>query len=110
MRRRPEAARILAMHPPDLAVSIDKLACFLCGWLGGPKRYGEKYGSIRLPQAHQHLPIHPVDRDEWLTCMEIAIAQQPYAADFRDYLLAQLRVPAERVLRVCSEAQSQPPR
>jgi hemoglobin len=30
-----EAAHIRAMHPANLTVSIDKLACFLSGWLGG---------------------------------------------------------------------------
>ena len=53
----PEARRIRRLHPPDLEVSIDKLARFLCGWTGGPKRYSEKYGPIRIPVAHQHLPV-----------------------------------------------------
>ena len=29
-------ATIYEMHPDDKAVSRDKLARFLCGWLGGP--------------------------------------------------------------------------
>jgi hemoglobin len=100
MRRRPEAARILRLHPKDLSTSIDKLARFLCGWMGGPKRFQEKYGRIVIPLAHQHLPIGPAERDAWLACMEAAIAAQPYAEDFKAYLLAQLRIPAERVMEV----------
>jgi hemoglobin len=100
MRRRPDAAHILRMHPKDLRVSIDKLARFLCGWMGGPNRFREKYGRIVIPLAHQHLPIGPAERDAWLGCMEAAIAAQPYAQDFKAYLLAQLRIPAERVMEV----------
>ena len=91
------AKRIRRMHPADLAVSRDKLARFLCGWLGGPKRYREKYGPISIPNDHAHLPIDAAERDAWLLCMEQAIAQQGFQGDFAVYLLEQLRVPAERV-------------
>lgn len=97
----PEARTIRAMHPADLAESRDKLARFLCAWLGGPRRYAEKYGSIHIPGAHQHLAIGDAERDAWLLCMEQAIARQPYAPAFAGYLLRQLRVPAERVRQIC---------
>lgn len=91
----PEAATIRAMHPADLALAADKLHRFLCGWLGGPKLYGEKYGSIHIPSAHAHLAIGAAERDAWLLCMERALAQQDYPQDFRDYLLRELFRPAE---------------
>lgn len=92
-----EAARgIRDMHAEDLEVSRDKLALFLCGWLGGPKLYSAKYKSIGIPRAHAHLDIGVGERDAWLLCMEKAIAKQPYAEDFKEYLLVQLAVPAER--------------
>lgn len=97
METLPEARDIRAMHPADLGVSRDKLARFLCGWLNGPKRYQEKYGSISIPGAHAHLAIGTRERDAWLACMAAALAQQPCAPGFRDYLLRQLAVPAERV-------------
>ena len=53
----PEAETIRHMHPEDLTVSRDKLARFLCGWLGGPRRYQEKYGSIRIPMVHARFDI-----------------------------------------------------
>ena len=93
----PQAEEIRRMHPDDLAVSKDKLARFLCGWLGGPKRYHEAYGPIRIPAAHAHLPIGAAERDAWLECMRRAIDEQPYAEAFKAYLLQQLAVPAERV-------------
>lgn len=90
------------MHPDDNAMSRDKLARFLCGWLGGPKLYQQKYGSIGIPRAHGHLPIAHAERDQWLTCMQESIDEQPYSAEFREYLLTQLRVPAEGVRRRCA--------
>ncbi len=99
----PEAKRIRDLHPLDLSTSIDKLARFLCGWTGGPKRYAEKYGPIRIPVAHQHLPVGAAERDAWLLCMERALEQQPYPEDLKRYLLEQLFVPAERIRVVVAE-------
>ncbi len=96
----PEARELLDMHPKDIDVSIDKLARFLCGWLGGPKLYREKYGKINIPQAHQHLPVTQENHDAWLTCMDQAIDQQDYPKDFSSYLKTQLRVPANRILEL----------
>lgn len=92
----PDARKIRDMHPQDLDESRDKLARFLTGWLGGPKLFSEKYGPIRIPVAHRHLSIGPAERDAWLLCMKVAADQQPYADDFKTYLLQQLYVPAER--------------
>ncbi len=50
-------ATIYALHPEHKDASRDKLARFLCGWLGGPKLYNEKYGAIGIPRVHAHLSI-----------------------------------------------------
>lgn len=55
MEALPEATRIRDMHPEDLAESRDKLTRFMCGWLGGPPMYREKYGLVSIPPAHAHL-------------------------------------------------------
>jgi hemoglobin len=94
-------APIYNMHPDDKEVSRDKLALFLCGWLGGPKLYNEKYGAIGIPRVHAHLAIATAERDQWLTCMGETVALQPFAADFKTYLMEQLYVPAEAVRRRC---------
>lgn len=94
---RTDARGIRAMHAPDLEVSRDKLWRFLCGWLNGPKRYQEKYGAISIPRSHAHLMIGSAERDTWLACMREALAAQPYAQEFREYLLRELAKPAERV-------------
>ena len=93
-----EARDIRRMHPRDLSESRDKLTRFLCGWLGGPRLFAEKYGEIRIPLAHAHLRVGASERDAWLACMRHAIARQGYEPVFATYLLEQLRVPAERVV------------
>ena len=96
MEQLPKAKEIRDLHPDDLTQSRDKLARFLCGWLGGPKLYREKYGPIRIPSAHTHLNIGSKQRDAWLACMQRALEKQPYAESFKAYLIEQLAVPAER--------------
>ena len=98
MAEQPFAQRIFEMHPDDIAISIDKLARFLCGWMGGPKRYSEKYGGIAIPPAHKHLPIGEPEMNAWLACMEEAIDRQDYPAEFKQYLITQLAVPAGRIV------------
>ena len=93
-----EAKKIRNMHTSDLSDSRKKLTYFLSGWLGGPKLYAENYGSINIPLAHKHLFVGIEESEAWLYCMQQAIAEQPYEAKFKTYLLQQLRVPAERIL------------
>ncbi len=100
MSELPEASRIRRMHSKDLTVSRDKLTRFLCGWLGGPKLFSAKYGPIKIPAAHVHLDIGEPEHDAWLTCMQQAIALQPFEPSFATYLLEQLRVPAGRIVTV----------
>ncbi len=97
----PRFVTIHDLHPAAQDVSRDKLARFLCGWLGGPKLYNKKYGAIGIPKVHAHLEIAIAERDQWLTCMSESIDQQPFAADFKGYLMEQLYVPAEAVRRRC---------
>lgn len=94
------AKTILHMHPDDLDISRDKLALFLCGWLGGPRLFKQKYGTIHLPIAHKHLMVDAAARDAWLHCMSLALEQQDYDTDFKAYMLAQLKVPAQRIHKV----------
>ena len=91
----PEAATIRAMHKEDLSELEDKLSLFLCGWLGGPIRYRDKYGPIVIPQAHAHLDIGPEERDAWLQCMQVALDQQEYTPEFKTYMMQSLWMPAE---------------
>ena len=107
MATRAIARDIRAMHAADLSVSCDKLSTFLCAWLGGPRLYQAKYGSISIPGVHAHLAVDGAARDAWLTIMAEAVAEQAWAADFKHYLLAQLAVPAERVRAVCEGSRTE---
>ena len=99
MNELPQAAQLRSLHGEDLSVVQDKLACFLSGWLGGPRFFSEKYGPISIPSFHAKWPIGEELSNAWLTCMEQAIAEQPYTPEFAEYLLRQLRVPAERIVQ-----------
>lgn len=92
-----EARGIRQMHEEDLTIVKDKLTRFLCGWLGGPKRYHEKYGAISIPLSHKMFEIGAVERDAWLLCMERAVQAQPFSEEFKTYFMKVIRVPAERV-------------
>ncbi|MBD9417374.1 group II truncated hemoglobin [Pseudomonas sp. PDM16] len=94
----PMAAEVRAMHPASLELSRDKLTCFLSGWLGGPKLFSEKYGSISIPTFHAQWPIGPEQAEVWLACMVRAVACQDYTPDFTEYLMAQLHAPAQRIV------------
>lgn len=96
MAELPQAKIIHQMHGDNINILRDKLARFLCGWLGGPKLFREKYGPIQIPKAHNHLEIGIEERDAWLKCMEQALAQQPYAEEFKQYMLKELFRPADR--------------
>ena len=97
----PKYATIYHWHPEDKEMARDKLALFLCGWMGGPKPFIEKYGSIRIPEVHKHLAITALERDLWLDCMARALAEQDYPSALFEYLLQQLSIPAERVRQAC---------
>jgi hemoglobin len=96
----PEARIIRNMHPKDLTESRKKLTYFLCGVLGGPSLFIEHYGGVNLPDFHRQFPIGTSERDAWMLCMRHAIAVQPYEASFKEYLLARLWIPAERIRMV----------
>jgi hemoglobin len=98
------AVCVRRLYPQDLSDSRERLAAFLSGWLGGPRRYAEKFGSINIPQLHTRWAVGEAERDAWLACMALAIARQRYTTDFSSYLLAQLRVPAERIVQAGQQA------
>lgn len=97
MASNPDYQTIWSMHPEDKSQTRDKLARFLCGWMGGPRLYQEKYGPISIPLVHAHLKITAIERDQWLECMALALERQAYEPKFIEYLLKQLSVPADRI-------------
>ena len=82
----PEAAQIRALHPKILKQSREKLFMFLSGWSGGPSLYIEKYGHPRLRQRHMPFPIGKAERDQWLWCMDKALAESLFDPQLIEYL------------------------
>jgi hemoglobin len=71
----PAYAGIRALHPGALDGSRDKLNWFLCGWLGGPDLYVERFGHPRLRARHLPYAIGIRERDQWLACMQQAMTE-----------------------------------
>jgi len=69
----PAFAGIRALHPTSLEGSRDKLYWFLCGWLGGPNHYIERFGHPRLRARHLPYAIGIAERDQWMACMVLAM-------------------------------------
>lgn len=83
----PEFAALRAMHPTPLDGSRDKLYWFLCGWLGGPDMYVERFGHPRLRARHLPFAIASAERDQWLRCMAWAMQDCGVAEGLRERLM-----------------------
>ena len=71
----PGYGELRALHPTHLDGSRDKLFWFLCGWLGGPQHFVERFGHPRLRARHLPFPIGIKERDQWLACMDQAMSE-----------------------------------
>lgn len=91
----PEARTIRAMHAGELEPMIDKLTTFLVGWMGGPRRYTERFGPVIIPAAHKAFAIGQSERDAWLLCFETALAQEPIAPEWREAIMQPMRAMAQ---------------
>jgi hemoglobin len=72
----PAYTQLRAVHPPTLDAARDKLFWFLCGWLGGPDHYVQRFGHPRLRARHLPYAIGIVERDQWMACMLQAMQEQ----------------------------------
>jgi hemoglobin len=82
----PEAAGIRAIHQADLSSAKDKLFKFLTGWLGGPNLFIEEFGHPMLRARHLPFAISESERDQWMLCMNKAIADTPMDANLETNL------------------------
>lgn len=89
----PAFAQLRRMHARDLAPMKEKLAEYLTGWMGGPPLYAQKYGTVCMTDPHEPYHIGPEERDQWLACMDRALAQ----IDASEELVAMLKTPLFRV-------------
>ena len=71
----PEAYAIRKLHQADLSSAEEKLFMFLCGWLGGPQLYVEKYGHPKLRARHLPFAIASEEAGQWMLCIRTAMAE-----------------------------------
>lgn len=93
----PEAATIRALHARSLKASREKLHLYLTGWTGGPPTYVERYGHPRLRMRHFPFQISSRERDEWLWCMDRALAEQEMPDEVRAHLRERLHALADHM-------------
>jgi hemoglobin len=82
----PAFAGIRALHPGTLEGSRDKLHWFLCGWLGGPNHYIERFGHPMLRARHLPYAIAESERDQWMACMWAAMQDEALEPAFAEKL------------------------
>ena len=71
----PRYAQLRASHGTALESAREKLFWFLCGWMGGPQHYTERFGHPRLRMRHMPFSIGVAERDQWLACMDQAMQE-----------------------------------
>ncbi len=76
----PAYALLRSVHGNTLENARQRLFWFLCGWMGGPQHYTERYGhpmlrARHLPQSIGGHTIGRAERDQWLACMDQAMAE-----------------------------------
>ena len=86
----PVYAGIRRLHAPNLATTRDKLFWFMCGWLGGPQYYVERFGHPMLRARHLPFAIGSAERDQWMSCMKRAMAETGVDAALQAQLAASL--------------------
>ena len=86
MELEPGYAKLRAMHPSDMGGSRDKLFWFLCGWLGGPDHYQQRFGHPRLRARHLPFAIGIAERDQWMACMRQAMQECQLDPELRQRL------------------------
>ena len=71
----PGYAALRAAHGSTLDEARQKLFWFLCGWLGGPQHYTDRFGHPMLRARHLPFSIGQIERDQWLACMDQAMQE-----------------------------------
>jgi hemoglobin len=79
----PGYTALRAVHGPDLDSARQKLFWFLCGWMGGPQHFVERFGHPRLRARHMPFKIGILERDQWLACMGQAMEEVGLPEDLR---------------------------
>jgi hemoglobin len=79
----PAYAVLRDVHGSELSNARERLFWFLCGWMGGPQHYTERFGHPKLRMRHMPFSIGIVERDQWLACMDQAMGETGVDDDLR---------------------------
>lgn len=71
----PKYEDLRASHGTELERARQNLFWFLCGWLGGPQHYTDRFGHPRLRMRHMPFRIGVKERDQWVACMDQAMGE-----------------------------------
>jgi hemoglobin len=82
----PAYRELRAVHGNTLESAREKLYLFLCGWLGGPPLYTDRYGHPMLRARHLPFAIGELERDQWMACMVQAMEETEVPQGLRDHL------------------------
>ena len=82
----PAYKELRAAHGTELTQAREKLFMFLCGWLGGPSYYTDQFGHPRLRMRHMPFAIGIKERDQWVLCMDQAMAETDVPIELRERL------------------------
>ena len=82
----PGYKELRAAHGSELTRARQHLFWFLCGWLGGPQHYTDRFGHPRLRMRHMPFKIGIQERDQWLACMDQAMGEVGVPVDLRQRL------------------------
>ena len=86
MELEPAYTELRAVHGSTLDDARQKLFWFLCGWLGGPDHYQQRFGHPRLRQRHMPFAIGIKERNQWVACMDQAMGECAVPHDLRTRL------------------------
>jgi hemoglobin len=94
MEANPAFAPLRKIHADDLGPMRARLTDWLIGWMGGPVVYPERQpGRPCVVSAHAPFRIDAALADQWLACMQLALAEREMPEDWRrqtDHAFARL--------------------
>ena len=63
----------------------------MSGFMGGRQHYRERHGHMDVKEIHAHVPIRQEDAENWLICMDRALAAEGHSGPHIDKLRTVLR-------------------
>lgn len=89
----PEGSNLRRLHARGhgIAHARTEQFDFLSGFMGGRRYYMEKHGNMDVKLIHAHVPIRAADAENWIFCMDQALADEGHEGPHIDKLRAVFR-------------------